>query len=119
MFRLQSNRPARHNMLNGDAVIGVAVQFVLKCTISLARKINRLESDKVSFFNSINGFLRFLAMSPLHLSMWRSTALGDGFCPSSIDIVRSERRIPVCNAVPRSATAPMGKNRSKWLIFLQ
>ena len=46
--------------------IGVAVQFVLKRTISFARKINRLESDQVSFFNRINGFLRFLAMSSVH-----------------------------------------------------
>jgi hypothetical protein len=41
-----------------DALLGVAVQFVRKPTISSVRKINRLATTLVRFFNGINGFLR-------------------------------------------------------------
>ena len=40
------------------AIFGVAVQFVRKPTISSVRKINRLATTLVRFFNGINGFLR-------------------------------------------------------------
>src|SRR5262252_7441472 len=45
------------NLLLQD--VGVAVQFVLKPTISMTKKINELGLYKRTFSNKINPFLRF------------------------------------------------------------